>query len=208
MNKSLHVVIYCLLLIGLYFGAAIAFQSCGGDKKKEEPQDLNSRLEGVADENTHSSESFFEDESPGYESATTESGIEPDYTTGSSSQEAGEVDYTAPVTSAPATKTPPKSTPLSPTTTTPRSVPPATSTSSYSGDFMLVAGNYLVESNASSMVTKLKAQGYSSAEHVVFDLSQYYTVIAGRYNTRNAADQASASLKRKGFDNYVLKSKN
>lgn len=206
MNKSLQVVFYGLLLMGLYFGAAVTFQSCGGDKTKEAEQDLNSRLEGVAQENTHSAEDlFFEDEGSGYDASA---GAEPDYS--SSGADVGEVDYTAPV---PAT-TPPVTKPSANTTpppSSPRSVPPSkpatTSGSSYTGDFMLIAGNYLVESNAESMVKKLKAQGYNKAEQVVFDLSQYYTVIAERFDSRSAADRASADLKRKGFDNYVLKSK-
>jgi len=79
----------------------------------------------------------------------------------------------------------------------------STSTSINNGNFMLLAGSYLIEDNAKIMVGKLKNMGYSNAEVVVFDMSQYYSVCAGRYNSLSSAQQQSSSLKRKGIDNYV-----
>ena len=77
-----------------------------------------------------------------------------------------------------------------------------------SGGYLVVAGNYLLESNADIMVEKLRASGYNNSEKVVFDLSQYYTVIAGRYNSRSVANSISSELNGKGIDNYVLSRKN
>ena len=57
------------------------------------------------------------------------------------------------------------------------------------------------------MVKELMRKGYQDAEKAVFDLSQYYTVVAGRYITRTAASGASGELKRAGIDNYVIKKK-
>lgn len=80
---------------------------------------------------------------------------------------------------------------------------PAQVRSSTTGRYLVVAGNYLVEPNAREMVKKLKKMGFSGAEHLVFDQSQYYTVIASRSDSRNAAQSSSDNLKGKGIDNYV-----
>jgi len=74
--------------------------------------------------------------------------------------------------------------------------------------YMIVAGNYLLEDNANDMVQKLRNNGYNSAEKVVFDLSQYHTVVAARFDDRSSADRIAQRLKNEGFDNYVLGSSN
>jgi len=79
----------------------------------------------------------------------------------------------------------------------------STTSSSYSGKYMLLAGSYLIEDNAQAMVKKLKKLGYDNAEMVIFDMSQYHSVCAGRYSSLSAAQQESGALKRKGIDNYV-----
>ncbi len=68
------------------------------------------------------------------------------------------------------------------------------------------AGSYIVESNANKMKRKLSNFGYNS-EIVVFDLSQYYTVLAGRFSTRSEASQVVRNLRSKGIDCYVQKKK-
>ncbi len=97
-----------------------------------------------------------------------------------------------------------------PKTEKPSSTPSNRITSSstlVSGGFVVIAGNYLLENNADEMVKKLKSAGYSQAQKVVFDLSQYYTVIAGRYESRSVANSISSELNGKGIDNYVLRRK-
>ncbi|MFT6335859.1 MAG: hypothetical protein ACI86M_002618 [Saprospiraceae bacterium] len=79
----------------------------------------------------------------------------------------------------------------------------AKSTSSSAGKYLLLAGSYLIEDNASTMVNKLMKMGYNNAEVVVFDMSQYHSVCAGRFGNMSSAKQESSSLKRKGVDNYV-----
>ena len=79
------------------------------------------------------------------------------------------------------------------------------SSSNSSGQYMVISGNYLVESNANSMKKKLENLGYNNAEIVVFDNSQYRTVIASRHSSYNDALNLSSELKRKGIDNYVKK---
>lgn len=81
--------------------------------------------------------------------------------------------------------------------------PTANKSTSASGKYLLLAGSYLIEDNASVMVKKLKRMGYNDAEVVVFDMSQYHSVCAGRYSSTSSANQESSSLKRKGVDNYV-----
>lgn len=75
------------------------------------------------------------------------------------------------------------------------------------GDYMLVAGSFLIKANADKSAQKLRNLGYNQAEVVIFDNSQYYTVIARRYSDYNNALNASSKLKRKGVDNYVQKQK-
>jgi len=82
------------------------------------------------------------------------------------------------------------------------------SSSSSQKKYMIVAGNYLLEDNANDMVRKLRTSGYNSAETVVFDLSQYHTVIAARFADRSSADRTAERLKNEGFDNYVLGNSN
>ena len=79
----------------------------------------------------------------------------------------------------------------------------SSSYSSSAGKHMLISGNYLVESNANEMQKKLRNLGYSNAEIVIFDRSQYHTVIASRYSDYNQASRAAADLKQKGIDCYV-----
>jgi len=78
------------------------------------------------------------------------------------------------------------------------------SASTSSGKYFVVTGAFLEQANAKAMVKQLKKAGYKNAEVVVFDLSQYYSVFARRYNTRNSANDLAASISEKlGFETYV-----
>lgn len=74
--------------------------------------------------------------------------------------------------------------------------------------YFIVAGNYIDKSNADVMKRKLQKLNFNNAEVVNFDLSQYFTVIAGRYNTQSEADNLASKLKNKGIDCYVKKRQN
>lgn len=78
-------------------------------------------------------------------------------------------------------------------------------TSSSNGQYMIIAGNYLVESNANEMARKLQKMGYQSAEKVIFDASSYHTVIASRFSDYGEAVRTASNLKAKGIDCYVKK---
>lgn len=73
------------------------------------------------------------------------------------------------------------------------------------GDYMVIAGNYLVQSNARSMTKKLANLGYPNAEIGVFDMSQYHTVIAYRDDSYGSALEIANAIKRQGIDCYVKK---
>lgn len=47
---------------------------------------------------------------------------------------------------------------------------------------LVIAGNFLQRANAESRLNELLQNGYKNAEIVNFDLSEYYTVIAGRFD--------------------------
>ena len=72
------------------------------------------------------------------------------------------------------------------------------------GKYFVVAGSFLLEANAKDMLSQLKKAGYQNAEIAVFDLSQYYTVFASRYNSLNSANDLAASISQKlGIETYV-----
>ncbi len=184
MKKIIHLTIHSFLLTALFFFGCFMLDSCG--KKQREVDGLEEsgdRLEQLTEE--LSSEEFFEDgDVVDYadKDRDMQSNSVSEETSSDDSVVEADVDYIAPSD--------------------------RTQSKSITGrSFMIVAGNYLVESNANEMVRKLKKKGYDDAEKVVFDLSQYYTVIAARYDNRSSADQSSQHLKNEGFDNYVLGSK-
>lgn len=71
------------------------------------------------------------------------------------------------------------------------------------GKYLVIAGSYLLESNADEMVSKLKNIGYSNAEKVIFDQSQFHSVCAGRFDDYTKAVQSKSELSRRGIDNYI-----
>lgn len=83
--------------------------------------------------------------------------------------------------------------------------PTSTKTYGSGGEYMVIAGNYLVESNAREMTRKLANLGYGSAEIGVFERSQYHTVIASRHSSNSAAIQTANDIKNRGVDCYVKK---
>ena len=70
---------------------------------------------------------------------------------------------------------------------------------------MVIAGNYLVKTNANGMMKKLDNMGYPNSEVGVFDRSQYHTVIAYRSDSYSSALKVSNAIKRQGIDCYVKK---
>ena len=69
--------------------------------------------------------------------------------------------------------------------------------------FLVIAGSYLVEENASQMISTLKTMGYKNAEKIVFDLSKFYSVCVGRYPDHETASSIVRKLKANGIESYV-----
>jgi len=182
MSRPTYTAIYMLAIIGAFFTLSLVYQSCS--KKEQTPptqEELEEQLMETAD--TYSDEdAFFEDDN-----STSEAEPEEDIDYSSASDNSYSNSSSSSNSS---TRTPSYS-----------------SSNSSQGDFMVIAGNYLVEGNASEMVRKLRASGYNNAEKVVFDLSRFYTVIAGSYDSRSLANSISSELSGKGIDNYVLRRK-
>jgi len=185
MSRPVYTALYSLLIIALFFGASTVYQSCGNSKKEATVEDnLADKVEDVAD--AYTDESFFEEDEEGG-TPPTSSNSEPSADEGSASQSSFNNEST-PNNSRREFQEPPS----------PRK---------FSGQYMVVAGNYLLENNADIMVKKLRSNGYNNAEKVVFDLSQYYTVVAGSYKSNSIANSISSELSAKGIDNYVLRRK-
>lgn len=71
------------------------------------------------------------------------------------------------------------------------------------GKYLVISGSYLIRSNADVMVNKLKKMGFDKAEIVQFDLSQYHSICAGRYDSQSSAQSIVSQLKSQGIDSYV-----
>ena len=80
-----------------------------------------------------------------------------------------------------------------------------TYSSSENADFLVIAGSFSNEVNADRMVQKLKDMGYSEAEKIVFDFSQYYSVVSGKHDSESSAREMSIELKNKNINAYVHK---
>ena len=80
-----------------------------------------------------------------------------------------------------------------------------TYSSAENADFLVIAGSFSNEVNADRMVQKLKDMGYSNTEKVVFDFSQYYSVVTGKHNSESNAREMSLELKNKNINAYVHK---
>jgi hypothetical protein len=71
------------------------------------------------------------------------------------------------------------------------------------GKYLVISGSYLIRSNADIMVKKLEKMGFDKAEIVQFDLSQYHSICAGRYDSQSSAQSIVNQLKSQGIDSYV-----
>ena len=67
--------------------------------------------------------------------------------------------------------------------------------SSAAGKHLVIVGNFSQLANAEQLVKDLKKAGYPNAEIVRFDMSQYHTVCAGRYDDVNEARKVAKKLK-------------
>jgi len=192
MGRLFKILMYVLVLIFLYCILALVYESCSKksadmmEQAKDGVEQVSSTAADAADD---LNDEFFSDEDDTYGNED-DSGLADDL-----------FDDTASTDDPPAEQTRPRTT----STSSNSSSSQASSRPSYSstgGKYMVIAGNFLVEGNASNMVNKLRQLGYD-AESVVFDESQYYTVLANRTDDYNNALSVSSRLKSEGIDNYV-----
>lgn len=190
MERILRIVGLFILALFVYFFFSTIFNTCSEKKealKSQAEAGMEQVGESISDVGERANDEFFSDET---------SDEDLNYTSNESVsaddlfQEA-DIDLTE--------STPQKETK---TYTAPVSKPRQTY-SNTEGKYLVVAGNFLVEDNALKMKNKLKNLGYNSSETVVFDQSQYHTVLAARYSKYNDAVSMSNRLKNQGVDNYV-----
>ncbi len=75
------------------------------------------------------------------------------------------------------------------------------------GAHMVIAGNFLERANANKHLQAIKGLGFTNAEILEFEISEYYTVCAGRYNDLSEARSAVRRIKElPGMDAYVRNS--
>lgn len=182
MGKVLKIVMWIVVLAILYIWMTTAFNSCG-NKAADATGDLVEGMENTVNETgeaiSETTEELFENEDIDY------SEIENDDSEFEVEEPVEEEEFVE--------------------ETIVEEKPRASYSSITNGEYMIIAGNYLVESNASEMAKKLQNMGYSGAEKVIFDASSYHTVIASRYSDYGEAVRTASNLKAKGIDCYVKK---
>lgn len=191
MNRALKILSVAVILFLAYMWVSILYKSCNKNTEFDDFQDdivqTDTEVPSLTDD--YEGEPFFEDEEEEGDDLNEPVKEDPiDY---------NELDQKIENTQ--------KETPVvkPQTTTANRNVDSGSST----GKYMIMAGSYILESNADEMVKKLNKLGYDNAEKVVFDLSQFHSVCAGRFDDYTKAVQTSAELKRRGVDNYVHRRK-
>ncbi len=82
-----------------------------------------------------------------------------------------------------------------------------TATGSSEGmEYLVIGGAYITEANAKAEVKRLKKNGYSNAEVVTFDFSQYHSVCVKRTSSRSDARAVKNKLVKSGnTEAYVHK---
>lgn len=189
MTKIPKLILLIIALTAIFLWLSTAFNSCGNkaDDVLNDATEAVGDFEDGIDDFDDDEDIFSTDGDDTFEDDTVEDVTEDDLTINEVEEE---TDFTEPDPQPVARTTAP--------------VQAATRTNS-SGNYMVIAGNYLVKSNAKSMVKKLSNLGYNSAEIAVFDRSQYHTVIAARYSDYGRALEVESAIKRKGVDCYVKK---
>lgn len=191
MGRLFKIIMYVVVLVFLYIMFSTVYESCSktSDDMMEKAKDGVENVAGQAtDAADELNDEFFSDDDGDTYGEEDDGGLADDL-----------FDDTASTDVQPTATKPSRPTPTPASTSKPK---PRPSYSNTGGKYMVIAGNFLVEGNASNMVNKLRNLGYE-AESVVFDESQYYTVLANRTDDYNNALSVSSRLKSEGVDNYV-----
>ncbi len=192
MNRVAKIVIYALALFLIYLWINSIAKSCN----KTEINDTYSEAEAAEEGDYTSDEEIYDEYFEGDEEGASEASTNEEYDVVESTQEEVETNseefdddfsYEQDETE----------------TNTVTSSSQSSNAGSSSGRYLIVAGSYLIKENADKMVKKLRGMGYSNSEVVTFDLSQYHTVVAGRFDSRSSAGNTVSKLKSSGIDCYV-----
>ena len=186
------------MLFFLFLWVSTIVKSCGTDKA-ETSSSTNTASTNESEDETYDEDDFFEDESE--EEATDDPS---DMTTESDDQ----IDYTEIDKVVEDNLSEQESNSVQPANTRSQTRPTQNNSTRVSkgnsnGKYMVIAGSFLIKDNAIDMQKRLSKLGYDNSELVVFDLSQYHSVVSSRYSTYEAALKVSNELKRSGVDCYV-----
>lgn len=199
MSRLLKILLYAVVLFFLFLWLSTIVKSCGADKETTPPSTSTASTAENSEE-TYDQDDFFEDES---EDVSNEDPSE------MSNDSEDKIDYTEIDKVVEDNLNKQESKPAKPSTTRPSQPQPSTSNKptvskgNSNGKYMVIAGSFLIKDNAKDMQKRLSKLGYDNSELVVFDLSQYHSVVASRYSTYEAALKVSNELKRNGVDCYV-----
>ena len=198
MSRLLKILIYAVVLFFLFIWINTIVKSCRSDNGTNAPSTTTSNTDDTTEE-IYDEDDFFKDESADEVTddpsvITTESEDKIEYT---------EIDIVVKEK-----LNQQESKPAKPITTTTKTKPTKSNNTRISkvnsnGKYMVIAGSFLIKDNALDMKNRLSKLGYENSELVVFDLSQYHSVVASRYSTYEAALKISNELKRSGVDCYV-----
>ncbi len=195
MNRLLKILIYAVVLFFLFLWLSSIVKSCGSDEGNNTPTSTTASADDTTEE-TYDEDDFFEDQ----EDDITDDPS--DMTTESEDQ----IDYTEIDKVVEDNLNEQESKPSEPVNRPSQSKPSYSNTVSKgntSGKYMVIAGSFLIKDYALDMQKRLSKLGYDNSQLVVFDLSQYHSVVASRYSTYEAALKVSNELKRSGVDCYV-----
>ncbi len=198
MGRIFKIVIYAIIIVFLYFWIMTIAKSCGSKNPVDAVVDqAENVVDGVSDIVDDATDEFFDEEGEDFDNENSEESDDDDFDNVDGEDEIDYEELDAEI------EDDFDDEPVEESTSTP--VRQTTNPGS-GGMYMLVAGSYLVNDNATAMKNKLNNMGYD-ASIVRFDGSSYYTVVAGRYDSNNSAQSASSDLNSRGIDNYVHKKK-
>ncbi len=191
MSRLLKILLYAVVLFFLFLWLSTIVKSCGADSVSA-PTDIAVNASDESNEETYEEDDFFEDEGDDSEESDQEESYE--------EEDEEQIDYTE-IDKVVEDKLNEPTREERSTTSNNNNGTVTKGTSS--GKYMVIAGSFLIEKNAENMRSRLNNLGYDNASLVVFDLSQYHSVVAARFSTYEAALKVSNELKRRGMDCYV-----
>ena len=198
MSRLLKILIYAVVLFFLFLWLSTIVKSCGSDNGTNAPSTTTSNTDDTTEE-VYDEDDFFEDESA--DEVTDDPSV-------MTTESEDKIEYTEIDIVAKKKLNQQESKPAKPITTTTQTNSTKSNNTRISkvnsnGKYMVIAGSFLIKDNAIDMKNRLSKLGYENSELVVFDLSQYHSVVASRYSTYEAALKISNELKRSGVDCYV-----